>query len=211
MLSSVVHLKKVCFIAYGAEDLCNLGVNAFRNGLQKSGFNDDLHVYVTASKKLNYEVAWITGYFEQMGCELIASNAITNGNTYLKENVFNIGDLVDERILGGKGKLTLTSTVVHYQYLYMKVFNYALNGTLRGTEFIDDYGTGTVNIAPFSGNVDNGIRRKVLAEEERMLATGPSNYIFMGPVYDNSDVLKVPPGAGMYLCMQIYDPSHSVV
>ena len=180
-------------------------VNAFKYGMEASGYQQDLYVYSNISNNLNYEVYMIGEYFESINCTLIAYDAIvtaiTSPGIQPNQSVtsLQIGSIVDERIVLGKGEKTITSTVLNWGDSFKKVFNHAMNGTLVGEEFISGYGTGNVYLAPFSSLVSNPIRQKVIEEEARMISAGPLNYIFKGPVYSTDGTLEIPDGVGKKL------------
>jgi hypothetical protein len=150
-------------------------------------------MYTIVTHNIEYESNWATKNFVKNKCRLLVTNVDTleAQRVAVAEGLYVIGSNVDSRL--ELGDLILTSPVVKWSELYAMTLDQAFNNTLHHITEFEGYEDDTVFLSDYSPFVTQDIRIKVSDERDRMLKEGPMNYIFKGPVNDNTGKEVIPP------------------
>ena len=174
----------------------NRGINAFTLGVKK--VNPDATVYVE----------WTNSWTDDGMCEAAVNNLLaehdidvlamhTDSNKPLemaeKNGIWSIGYNIDNS--ANYPNTYLTAPVWEWQNFYEPQILACLQDKFHGKHHWEGVETGLVSLAPFTGNVKQGIAETVEAEKEK-LESGLFD-VFYGPITDNKGNLRVAEGESM--------------
>jgi basic membrane lipoprotein Med (substrate-binding protein (PBP1-ABC) superfamily) len=177
------------------------GINAFTIGLRR-GLGEAGHE-VGVDEKVN-TVVWLKAWRDPINETTLAETLVARKHDLIRQMADTPDSSVASCAAGvpaiGYGEdaarygadCALVSTVWNWGPIYVDKVRQVLNGTWKSTAYWGGFEKNNIVLSDFHASVPEAVRRKVLAEKEKLEAGRDD--IFSGPLYDQEGRLVIPEG-----------------